>query len=347
MQETLGLLAGGGSLSEAAAEETFCALLRGEFDEAQIGALLAMLASRGPTTDELVGAARAMRAFVTPVPVAQSARDGLVDTCGTGGAPKTFNISTGAAIVAAAAGAVAGSEPGGVHVRVAKHGNRSRTGRGSAEVLMQLGINVDASPETQATCLEEAGVCFCFAIHHHPAMRYAVGPRKSLGFPTIFNLLGPLTNPAGAERQLLGVYAEDKAALVAEALQRLGAARAIVAHGDDGMDEITSTTTTSMFHVERGSSVQRASLDPASLGLHAATLDDLRVETLEDAASVIRDVVGGTPGPAREIVELNAAAALHVGGAAATLEEGLERARAAIDAGAAKTTLELLSATSA
>ncbi|MCA9309624.1 MAG: anthranilate phosphoribosyltransferase, partial [Phycisphaerales bacterium] len=187
MQDTLRQLLEGRSLSEREAEHVFTQVLTGQANEAQVGALLALIAVRGVNLDELVGAARVMRAYVTPVPVQDA--DTVIDTCGTGGAPKTFNISTAVALVAAAC------ERDGRRVRVAKHGGRSRTGRGSAEVLARLGVNIDAPPAAQGRCLDQVGVCFSFAIHHHPAMRFAAGPRKSLGFPTVFNLLGPLTNP--------------------------------------------------------------------------------------------------------------------------------------------------------
>ncbi|MEL6796134.1 MAG: anthranilate phosphoribosyltransferase, partial [Planctomycetota bacterium] len=219
----------GDRLGEGETEAIFARLMAGELDDAQIGALLALLQRGGPTVDEVVGGARVMRAKVERVPFEPTGDQRLIDTCGTGGAPKTFNVSTAAAIVAAAADE---------RVRVAKHGNRSRTGRGSAEVLQELGVNVDASVETQAACLREIGVCFCFAIHHHPAMRHVIGPRKSLGVPTIFNVLGPLTNPAGAKRQLIGVYAPHLVDLVAGALARLGTDRAIVMHSREGLDEI-------------------------------------------------------------------------------------------------------------
>ena len=197
-------LVAGERLSEDEASTVFEALLSGELDEAQIGCILSLIQARGVTVDELVGAARAMRAHVTPVPFTPREGEVLIDTCGTGGAAKTFNVSTAAAIVAAASEPPPGS--GIRRVVVAKHGNRSRTGRGSAEVLAGLGVNIEASPEVQARCLKEIGVCFSFAMRHHPAMRHAAGPRRSLGFPTLFNLLGPLTNPARAPRQLLGVY---------------------------------------------------------------------------------------------------------------------------------------------
>jgi anthranilate phosphoribosyltransferase len=342
MKDILEKLSRGEDLTEAEARSAFGAVLGGACAEAEIGALLGMLATKGATVDELVGAARVMRDHVEPTPVDDATRDELVDTCGTGGAPKTFNISTAAAIVAAAAGALPGARR---RVRVAKHGNRSRTGRGSAEILAELGVDVDATPELQARCLEEAGVCFCFAMRHHPAMRHAAGPRKALGFATIFNLLGPLTNPAGARRQLLGVYARDRVELVAGALARLGAERAMVVHGEDGLDEMTTTAPTVVGEVSPGC-VGLSSLDAADFGVERATLDDLRATDLGGAAAAIRSAIAGEPGPRADIVAWNAAGALVVGGAAADLGEGLALAREATAGGRASRTLETLAALS-
>ncbi len=334
MQEILGKLVGGGTLSETDASGAFNAILRGEANESQVGAMLALIASRGPTLDEIVGGARAMRQHALRVEVADDAiRDRLIDTCGTGGAPKTFNISTASAIVTAAA-----RGPAGERVFVAKHGGRSRSGRGSAEVLDALGVNIDASAESQASCLAECGVSFSFAVNHHPAMRFAAGPRKSLGFPTIFNLLGPLTNPAGAPRQLMGVYDERYVEPIAHALARLGARRAMIVHGRDGMDEITSTSTTLVAHVEAGG-VSLEEFDARSVGIDRATLDDLKARTLDEAASKVRSILGGEPGPARDITVLNAGAALVVGGAAPSIPDGVALAEAAIDSGGASGTL--------
>lgn len=337
MQDVLAKLLERRSLSEQEAEHAFHTVLTGKANEAQVGAMLALLQARGVTLDELVGAARVMRRHVTPVPVEAGGGPPLIDTCGTGGAPKTFNISTAAAIVAASA------EHEGRRVRVAKHGGRSRSGRGSAEVLEALGVNIDAPPHTQAACLDEAGVCFSFAIHHHPAMRFAAGPRKSLGFPTIFNLLGPLTNPARAPRQLLGVYDRHFAELVAHALQRLGAEHAMVVHGFDGLDEITTTDRTWAFVVEDGA-VRTEQIDPAAFGIGRASLEDLRcgIGSVEQAAACIRSIIDGEPGPRRDIVVLNAGAALLVGGVSDDLGECVRLAGEAIDSGAARRTLGIL-----
>lgn len=337
MQDVLHTLLDGHSLSESEAERAFTMILTGQANESQVGAMLALLARKGPSLDEIVGGARAMRAHATPVPIdgpdAPFIRERLIDTCGTGGAPKTFNISTAAAIVAAAARGEKGER-----VFVAKHGGRSRSGRGSAEVLQSLGVNVDAPPSVQAACLRETGVCFSFAIHHHPAMKFAAGPRKSLGFPTIFNLLGPLTNPAGAQRQVMGVYDAKYVPLVAEALARLGARDAMVVHGLDGMDEISTTAGSVIARVSpTGATTQ--TFDAAVLGVPRARIEQLTADSLDRAAEFIRRVLAGEPGPAREIVEVNAAAALMVGGAAGEWRGALDAARHAIDAGKAQRVL--------
>jgi anthranilate phosphoribosyltransferase len=338
IQDALRFLAGGGTLTPDQAETIFERLLTGALDDAQIAALLALMQARpppGPTADELVGVARVMRRHVTPV--RPSRRGIIVDTCGTGGAPKTFNISTAAAVIAAAA-----APPG---VGVAKHGNRSRSGRGSAEVLAELGVNVDATPEVQARCLDEVGVCFCFAIHHHPAMKYAAGPRRSLGFPTIFNLVGPLTNPAGARRQVIGVYDRALVPVMAQALASLGAERAMVVHADSGMDELGTSGPAVIATVEYGV-VSVGRFDPAPLGLAAPAAGDLEARDLRHAAALVRAALDGSNPAAGDIAALNAAAALHVAGAARDIAEGLAMARRAVSSGAAARTLAALAATS-
>lgn len=325
-------------LSEDQSESIFSQLLGGALDPAQIAALLALLQAKGVTPDELVGAAKVMRSAVLPV----AKPDGVtvIDTCGTGGAPKAFNISTIAAIVAAAAGRSVSPV-----VAVAKHGNRSRTGRGSAEVLAGLGVNVDAAPDAEARCLARTGVCFCFAIHHHPAMKHASAPRKALAFPTIFNLLGPLTNPASADRQLIGVYSQPLVELMAFALARLGARRAMVVHGSDGLDELTTTGPSLIAHVEQGA-VRTETFDPASFGIPRSSPQDLIARDLDHAVAMARDILSGKPGPASDIVALNAAAALIVGNAAPHFAAALPLARAALASGAAQRTLDSLIAAS-
>lgn len=339
VEAALARLVSGGTLDEPASEFVFGRLLAGEMDGAQIGALLSLLQARGVTPDELTGAARVMRAKVERVPYEKPPGTVVVDTCGTGGAPKTFNVSTAAAFV------VAGStpEPGsGVdRVVVAKHGNRSRTGRGSAEVLARLGVNIDASPLTQARCLEEAGVCFCFAIHHHPAMKHAAPVRRSLGFPTVFNLLGPLTNPAGADRQLIGVYRPEFVGLVAETLRRLGTVHAIVAHSDDGLDELSVTAPTTLGIVQSGS-VRTERVEPGALGLSTASVESLRARDEAHAADMVRGVLSGEPGPALDMVLLTAGAGLVVAGVVPTIADGIRLARESVASGRASLALQTL-----
>lgn len=337
MRHTLELLLSGQPLSEAEAQRAFKIVLSGEANEVQVGAMLALLQSRGVTLDELVGGARVMREHVTALPIAADdpLRASLIDTCGTGGAAKTFNVSTAVAIVAAAC------RTPDVPIHVAKHGGKSRTGRGSAEVLETLGVNIAASPKVQARCLRETGICFSFAIHHHPAMKFAAGPRKSLGFPTIFNLLGPLTNPAGAERQLMGLYDPDKLDMMAEALRQLGATRAMVVHSDDGLDELSTVAPTTVVHLADGV-IRTERIDPASYGFKLNNIDILCAHDVEDAAQRIMNVLMGELGPHRNIVLLNAGAALVVAGACESIKQGVELASGAIDRGDATRTLDAL-----
>jgi len=343
MHEALSVLVTGKSLSREQSSDLFRAILSGQTEPEQIAAALALIQSRGVTVDELIGAATVMRQHVTPVPVDESFRSRLIDTCGTGGAPKTFNISTAAAIIAAAAANSDGEQ----RMLVAKHGNRSRTGRGSAEVLAQLGINIDASPEQQSRCLEMAGICFCFAIHHHPAMRFAAGPRKALGFPTIFNLLGPLINPAKPDFQLVGLHDPASLPLYAQALGGLGRKRAWAVHGSGPagfrLDEL-STCGPSLAH-EAGCP-RPFTIDPAALGLPMARPSDLEGGDAPANARIILDLLEGKDrGPRRDIVCLNAAAALMVCGVAADWPEGLHMAGDAMDSGAASGKLTALRAT--
>ncbi len=336
LSAALAVLLAGDTLTDRQTAAAFETIMTGRAHHGEIGALLGLLAARIPTALEILGAARVMRAHVDRV---ESRCDpaSIVDTAGTGGAPKTFNVSTAAAVIAA------GASTGTV---VAKHGNRSRTGRGSAEVLRKLGVNVDADRATQARCLDEAGICFCFAIHHHPAAKYAMPVRLALGFPTLFNLLGPLTNPAGARRQLTGVY--DRAFLepIAAALAELGVVRAMVVHSDDGLDEISITAPSTLVHV-RERTIREERLDPAALGLARTTLADLTARDLDHATAMVRGVIDGTEkGPARDMTLVNAAAPLLVADEVDSIEDGLQRAAEAIDDGRAQKTLSKLIALS-
>ena len=304
--------------------------MTGQSDHAEVGALLALMATRLPTVDELVGAATVMREKVDRLELGIPS-DRLLDTAGTGGAPKTFNVSTAAAIVAAASGA-----------KVAKHGNRSRTGRGSAEVLDALGVNVDAGRDVQRSCIESANVCFCFAVHHHPAARHAMPVRKALGFPTLFNLLGPLTNPAGAGRQVMGVYRPEFVKPVAEALARLGSVRALVMHSDEGLDEFSLGGPSMVAQVDSGV-VTEYRVDPVELGLSSTPYQALQARDLQHAVELVQTVLSGDArGPERDIVLLNAAAAIYAAGSADSLESALQVAAQSIDFGDAIRTLENL-----
>ncbi len=326
-------LLGGRTLTAAETTVAFEAIMSGRAHEGEIGALLALLATRVPTAQEILGAARVMREHVDRV-VSRCDPLRIVDTAGTGGAPKTFNVSTAAAIIAAAA---AGGD-----VAVAKHGNRSRTGRGSAEVLARLGVNVDADRATQARCLEEAGICFCFAIHHHPAAKHAMPVRLALGFPTIFNLLGPLTNPAGARRQLMGVYGPQFLEPIADALTALDVVRAMVVHSDDGLDEVSITAPTTVMHVRDGA-VTRERIDPRALGIRETSLETLTPADLDQATALVRGILDASEtGPARDMALINAAATLVVAEVTPTLAEGMPRAAQAVDSGAAAATLARL-----
>jgi anthranilate phosphoribosyltransferase len=344
----LRLLLAGRTLSADQMAESFEAMMTGQSHHGEVGAFLALLATRTPNSDEILGAARVMRRHVDPI-VCGISSENIVDTAGTGGAPKTFNVSTVAAIIAAAAINETPKRRNAETPKraVAKHGNRSRTGRGSAEVLKLLGVNVDADRATQARCLEEAGVCFCFAIHHHPATRHVMPVRQALGFPTIFNLLGPLTNPAGARRQLLGVYDRRFLQPIAEALRDLGAIHAMVVHSNDGLDEFSLSASTNVFEVRDGKVIEEV-FSPRQLGLTISPRDAVIARDIDHAAQMFRGILDGSEqGPPRDMALLNAAAAIVVSGAAKTMEEGIEFAQGAIDRGAASQTLTRLAATSA
>ena len=304
-------------------------IMRGQWPESDIADLLLALRKKGESVEEIAGAASAMRRHMTPIP---SRRQAIVDTCGTGGnSSGVFNISTSAALVAAAAGAA-----------VAKHGNRRVTSQsGSADVLAELGVNVEADVGRVSECLDELGICFCFAPLCHAAMKHVAPLRQRLGVPTIFNLLGPLTNPAAAPFQLLGVGRDELRPRLAAALARLGTRRAAVVHGADGLGEITLATETRVTQVCDGR-LTELSWSPADFGLAKSPLDSLHVDGPAASARMIRSVLAGESGPARDIVLVNAAAALWLSGRADTLPQGVRLARAAIDSGAAATVLQRL-----
>jgi anthranilate phosphoribosyltransferase len=329
--DVLATLVRGEDLNEHAAGSAMRSIMSGEATPSQIGAFLVALRAKGETVDEITGLARVMREFSLKVPV-----EGLVvDTCGTGGdRAGTANISTMAALVVAGAG-----------VRVAKHGNRAASSKcGSADLLEALGVAIDLAPEGVAACINEAGIGFCFAPAFHPSMRHAGPVRKELGIPTVFNFLGPLTNPAGAKRQTIGVSDPAMAPKMAEAVFRLGAERALVFRGDDGLDELSTTTTSSVWGIDGG--VSEFTLDPTTLGLKPATASDLSGGSAEDNARLCNDVLGGVESPLRDAVVLNAAAALMVAGTATDLADGMHHARASLDSGSAAKALERMRETS-
>jgi anthranilate phosphoribosyltransferase len=323
--ETLDALVRKQDLTEQGAAAAMGEIFSGAATPAQIGGFLLALRAKGETVDEIVGLARTMRSFSDTVTVAGP----LLDTCGTGGdRAGTVNVSTMAAIVCAAAGA-----------RVAKHGNRAASSAcGSADVLEALGIAIDLPPDAVAACIEEAGIGFCFAQRFHPAMKHAGPVRRELGVPTVFNFLGPLTNPAGATRQTVGVSDASMAPKLAEALDRLGAEHAFVFRGDDGLDELTTTTTSRLWEVHGG--VSERSFDPTSeLGIERSAAETLRGGSADENAAVAVKLFEGELGPVRDAVALNAAAALVAAGIASDLSEGLARSYEAIDSGRARATL--------
>jgi len=303
-------------------------IMEGRSSEVQTGAFLVALRAKGETVAELVGLARTMRRLAAPVHVG---RHDLVDTAGTGGGPLTFNISTTAAIVAAGAGCA-----------VAKHGNRSSTSRsGSADLLEALGVRIDLDPPAVARCIDEVGFGFMFAPRHHAAMKHVVPVRKELAVRTIFNFLGPLTNPAGATRQLLGVSDRRYQETIAEALVGLGCERAFVVRGEDGVDEIGLVGPTRVIEVA-GGSTEEWFVDPASVGLGVADAEEITGGTPEENAATVTRILAGDDGPPRDVVLVNAGAAIVVGGGAPDLAGGIDRARESIDSGAARGVLDQL-----
>jgi anthranilate phosphoribosyltransferase len=331
LQQALEQWVEGRDISREAMRAVMTTVMTGEASQAQIGALLVALRMKGEAVDEIAGAAEVMRELVTPVSVSG---DHVIDLVGTGGdGANLFNVSTAATFVAAAAGA-----------QVAKHGNRSvSSSSGSSDVLETLGVNLDVSPEQIAACVQEVGLGFMFAPAHHGAMKHAVGPRRELGLRTFFNVLGPLTNPAGVKRQVLGVYDAALCEPLAEALARLGSEHALVLHSDDGLDEISIAAPTQGFELKAGD-LSPIEIDPATLGHAHDTLDGLQVETAADSARLIRAALDGDDGvasiKARSIIALNAGAGIYVSGVAESLASGIAAADQAIASGAAMQKLE-------
>jgi anthranilate phosphoribosyltransferase len=308
----------GKNLSEAEIVEALSCIMEGKATQAQIGSFITALRIKGETTEEITGCARVMREKAERI---SPNVEYYIDTCGTGGdGTNTFNISTAAAFVSAAGG-----------VTVAKHGNRSVSSRsGSADVLEVLGANIDLSPIQVKECIEQVGIGFMYAPAFHKSMKYAAGPRKELGIRTVFNILGPLTNPANARGQLLGVFNEKLTEPVANVLLNLGVERAMVIHGMDGMDEITTTTTTKVSEV-RNNEVINYEINPEKYGFKLASKEDLTGKDAQENAQIIMGIFNGDKGPKRDIVVLNSAAALYVGKVVSCIEEGIELAEEIID----------------
>jgi anthranilate phosphoribosyltransferase len=304
-------------------------IMTGEATPAQIGGFLVGLRMKGETVDEIAAAATVMRDLATRVDV-QGPH--LVDTCGTGGdAATTFNISTATAFVAAAAGA-----------RVAKHGNRSVSSKtGSADVLEAAGVNLDLTPEQVAQCVRDIGVGFMFAPRHHGAMKHAIGPRREMGVRTIFNVLGPLTNPAGAPNQVLGVFSNTLVEPLAEVLKKLGSAHVLVVHSQDGMDEISIGAPTFVAELKNGK-IETYTVQPEDFGLATADIASLAVHSAAESLAVIQRVLAGEDGPARDIVQLNAGAAIYTAGLADSLKDGVKKAGEILASGAARAKLDAL-----
>jgi len=330
----------GAAMTRAQAAAALREILSGDVPEVETAALLTVMATRGEQAPELAGFVEVMRERVTPLPFTSAERDELVDVVGTGGGgPLTFNISSGAALVAAAAGA-----------KVAKHGNRAVTSRcGAADVLEALGVPIELGPELAVECLRSTGFLFLFAPLYHPAMK-AVGPlRRALGFRTIFNLCGPLTNPAAARTQVIGVLAPSRVLLVGRALVELGAKRAFVVHGTDGIDELTTTGESIVARIEESETggkptMKAARITPEMAGLTRRKLEEFTGGDVATNAALLYDVLTGLPGARREIVLLNAAAALVAAGLAGDLKEGVRLGAEAIDSGQAAATLAKLRA---
>jgi anthranilate phosphoribosyltransferase len=329
MPQLLQTLLDGKDLAPPVMRKAMRTIMSGGATPAQIGGFLIALRAKGETVDEVAAAAQVLREMALKVPVRGAH---VIDTCGTGGdACKTFNISTTAAFVVAAAGG-----------KVAKHGSRSVSSRsGSADVLEAAGVNLELTPDQVKACIDKIGVGFLFAQRHHGAMRYAIGPRKELGVRTVFNLLGPLTNPAGAQNQLIGVFSEHWVAPLAEVLKRLGSKHVLVVHAEDGLDEISIGAPTRVAELRDGE-VQVYTVTPEDFGLKRSPIKRLAVDTIAGSLESMEKVLAGEPGPARDIVALNAGAAIYAANLVDTLESGVRRAEATIDDGSARDKLDAL-----
>ena len=328
IKEAIASLVSGRSLTAEEAASVMAEIMEGKATPAQLGAFVTALRIKGETADEITGLARVMLAKAVRVTIAEP----VLDVVGTGGDnSNTFNISTAAAFVAAGAG-----------LKVAKHGNRAMSSRcGSADVLEALGVRIDLNAEQVQRCLQEVGMGFMFAPIFHPAMKYASAPRREIGIRTIFNILGPLTNPAGAKAELLGVADESLVEKLTLVLQSLGCYHAVVVHGEDGLDEITIAGKTQVCELKDGH-IKRYSISPEDLGLSRASVDSLRGDTIDENATLLRGILAGASGPQRDVVLMNAAAALLAGDRVETLQHGLALAREVIDGSHALAKLDQL-----
>jgi anthranilate phosphoribosyltransferase len=328
IKEAISQLIAGNSLTVDEASAVMKEIMEGEATPAQFGAFVTALRLKGETVDEIVGLAKVMRAKAIPVPIDEP----VVDTCGTGGdAAGTFNISTAAAIVAAAAG-----------VKVAKHGNRAMSSQcGSADVLEALGVNINLNAEQVLECLKQVGIGFMFAPAYHPAMKYAAGPRREIGIRTVFNVLGPLTNPADASAQVIGVADGSLLEKLALSLKELGSKHALLVHGEDGLDEITVTARTQVNELKNGT-VSAYTISPEEFGFTLAKPEALKGNDAGENAELLRRIFNGAPGPQRDIVLMNAAAALLTGEKVKSFDEGIRLAGKTIDKGMASAKLEEL-----
>lgn len=327
IKEAINTLVSGSSLSFEQSKAVMAEIMSEEATPAQIAAFITALRIKGETVDEIAGLATVMREKAIPVKVTPP----VIDTCGTGGDnSSTINISTAAAFVAAGAG-----------LKVAKHGNRAMTSRcGSADVLEALGVKIDLNAEAVAECLEKVGIGFMFAPLFHPAMKHASGPRREIGIRTVFNILGPLTNPARAEYQVIGVASEDLGSKIAAVLHRLGTKHSLVVHSLDGMDELSISGKSVYWEVSEQGVLPPAEIEPADFGLKKRDISEIRGGTPQENASILKRVLNGEKGPGRDVVVLNAAAALYAGNRVADLKDGVRLAEATIDKGQASQKLE-------
>lgn len=332
-KELMNHIVAGRDLSAERMHQAMTAIMTGQATEAQIGGFLVAMRMKGETVPEIAAATAVMRELATDVPVDPALTDQLVDTCGTGGdAAGLFNVSTAAAFAVAAAGG-----------HVAKHGNRSvSSSSGSSDLLEAAGVSIDTSPEQVAECIRRLGVGFMFAPAHHGAMKYAVGPRRELGVRTIFNIIGPLTNPAGARNQVMGVFNGHLCEPLAQVLQRLGSRHVMIVHGEDGLDELSINAPSRVAELKDGQ-ITTYKIAPEDVGLERGSLDALRVKSAEESLAIVRDVLAGKAGLALDMVAFNAGAALYVSGNAPDIAAGVARAREVLLSGAAGERMAALS----